>query len=74
MSAMLPNGTYHTAAGSTLTVSGEHGGTRELEFDWLEEENACIDCVPEPYEDDEGHLVWHCEVCGRGDAKWIPDV
>ena len=64
---MLPVGKYKTDAGSTMTISGKYGGISEVDFDWLEE-NACIECQPEPYEDD-GFLVWHCECCGGGKAK-----
>lgn len=64
-------GAYRTAAGSTMTVSGEHGGISFVNFDWLEE-GGCYDCVVEPY-DDEGELVWRCEQCGGGRATLIPD-
>ena len=68
----LPNGHYRTAAGSQMWISGKHSGISAVEFDWLEEENACCDCVPCAYEDD-GDLVWHCEVCGGGRAKLYRD-
>lgn len=64
---MLPIGKYKTAAGSTMTVTGKHGGISEVEFDWVEED-ACIDCVPELY-DDNGYLVWTCRRCSGGSAK-----
>lgn len=64
---MLPIGEYRTIHGSAMTISGPHGGESRVEFDWLEE-TACCDCRPEPY-DDEGYLVWHCDVCGGGKAK-----
>ena len=50
-----------------MTVTGQHGGISEVVFDWVEEE-ACIECKPEPY-DDGGWLTWTCEVCGGGSAK-----
>ena len=64
---MLPNGKYKTKNGSIMTISGKYGGKAEISFDWLEE-NTCCDCHPEPY-DDEGYLVWRCDVCGGGKAK-----
>lgn len=51
-----------------MTISGKHGGISEVEFDWLEEDDACIDCVPNPYDDD-GYLTWNCEQCGNGSAQ-----
>lgn len=67
---MLPIGAYRTKAGSTMTVSGAHGGISTVNFDWLEESNACVDCAPEAYDDD-GYLVWHCDVCGGGSAELV---
>ena len=67
---MLSKGQYITAAGSTMRVFGQHGGKSKVIFDWVEED-ACIDCVLEPYDDD-GYLVWHCEVCDGGKAKLNP--
>ena len=65
----LPVGKYRTKAGSTMEVSSKHGGISEVSFDWVEEENACIDCQAEPYDDD-GYLVWHCQNTGEyGRAK-----
>ena len=70
---LLPNGKYRTLAGSTVTISGNHAGVATVEFDWLDEDQACIDCHPEPYPEYWGHaewrLVWHCAVCGGGSAK-----
>ena len=63
----MKNGQYKTAAGSTMTISGKHGGISTVDFDWLEEE-ACIECQPEPYDAD-GYLVWQCDYCGGGKAK-----
>lgn len=65
---MLPPGKYRTQAGSTMTISGKHGGVSEVEFDWLEEDGACLDCVPQAYDDD-GYLVWYCELHEPGRAK-----
>jgi len=64
---MLPFGKYKTIAGSTMEISGKHGGISTVCFDWVEE-NACCDCQAEAYDDD-GYLVWHCDVCGGGTAK-----
>ncbi len=66
----LPNGVYHTAAGSTIRVSGKHGGIVEVSFDWLEE-GGCFDCVAEAYPSEDGELVWHCEQHDSGRAKWL---
>jgi hypothetical protein len=65
----LNNGIYQTAAGSVVSISGEHGGRSVIDFDWLEE-GACCDCMPEPYEQD-GILVWHCDECGGGSASLV---
>lgn len=51
-----------------MVISGKHGGVSRVEFDWLEEAGACIDCVPEAY-DDAGYLVWHCDYHESGRAK-----
>ena len=64
----LPNGNYQTEAGSTLTISGTHGGIFEVDFNWLDE-GGCDSCEPEPYDSD-GYLVWHCNICGGGHAAW----
>lgn len=66
----LANGTYKTAAGSTMTISGQHGGISRVDFDWLEE-GACPDCCPNGYEV-EGYLTWSCDVCGGGSARLEP--
>jgi hypothetical protein len=65
---MLPPGEYRTEKGSTMTITGPFGGISVVSFDWVEEEPACVDCVPEPYDDD-GYLVWTCNVCDGGRAK-----
>lgn len=64
----LPNGHYRTVAGSEMWISGNHAGISRVEFDWLDEENACLDCVPQAYDVD-GDLVWVCDECGGGRAK-----
>jgi hypothetical protein len=65
----LADGHYKTAAGSEMRISRD-GGASSVAFDWLEEDNACCDCVPEPYES-EGRLVWHCDECGGGSAVLV---
>ena len=73
MSARI-NGTYKTRAGSIVTISGRYSGIAEVDFDRLEE-NACIDCEPDPYPEDDGdgyYLKWHCDYCGGGKAKLSP--
>lgn len=67
-----PIGSYYTEAGSTVEISGEHGGKATVSFDWFEEENACCDCEVNVYpEEDSGEwwLTWSCEICGDGRAK-----
>ena len=54
-----------------MTISGKHGGVSELWFDWLEEPDACSDCVAEPYDVD-GYLVWNCKICQGGKSKLKP--
>jgi len=68
----LPNGLYRTAHGSTLKISGKHGGIAEVEFDWFEEPDACIECEVDEYPDDDENMVWHCDYCGGGSAKLMP--
>jgi hypothetical protein len=67
----LLNGLYRTVAGSTVKISGNHSGRSEVEFDWLEEPEACCDCsanaYPE-YDNDGWCLTWDCEVCDGGRA------
>ena len=68
---MIKNGIYRTLSGSTVTVSGEHSGIAVVEFDWLEETNACFECKPNPMPEDDGdriHLTWSCDYCGGGTA------
>ncbi len=67
----LRNGTYRTAAGSTLAVSGKHSGIFEVSFDWFEEDDACCDCEvgAEPVD---GRLTWACSECGGGSAALEP--
>jgi hypothetical protein len=74
--ATLPNGSYRTKAGSTLQVSGKHGGIFTASFDWIEGDNACCDChvdpVPAEWGNNEWRLTWDCEVCSGGSARLIP--
>jgi hypothetical protein len=65
---MLPPGKYRTEAGSTMTISGKHGGISEVELDWLDEDGACIDCDVIAY-DDQGYLTWTCDFHEPGRAK-----
>lgn len=67
----LSQGTYHTAAGSTLDVISRPDGCHWIEVDWLQE-GGCLDCEPALTAD--GALVWDCPVCGGGGpVEWIPD-
>jgi hypothetical protein len=54
-----------------MVISGKHGGISEVELDWLEEDGACLDCVPNAY-DDEGCLTWNCELHDSGRALLMP--
>ena len=71
----IPCGSYRTAAGSKVIISGAHCGIAWIEFDWFEEPVAYIDCHCEAYpEEDRGnyYLVWHCEWYGSGRAQLQP--
>jgi hypothetical protein len=72
----LFNGIYYTRAGSRLEVSGKHGGRFSLEFDWMEEPGACIDCVPDPEPEEFGpedfRIVWRCALHSSGNAQLLP--
>jgi len=63
---------YRTAAGSTITVSGNHGSFIDIKFDWTKEANArvnaCENCDVNVY-DGYGYLMWSCKQCGGGKAK-----
>jgi len=59
---MLKNGTYRTPAGSVVKISGKHNRKSLIEFDWLEEDNACCDCYPEVNNVGET-LEWFCDDC-----------
>ncbi len=67
----MENGKYKTANGSTVEISGKHSGISRVSFYWFEED-ACVDCVVEPYPEEFGkydfRLVWRCD-CGGGNAK-----
>jgi len=57
-----------------MELSGNNSGISKVDFDWLEERNACIDCQPDPYpqyDDDDMYLQWSCECCGGGQALLI---
>ncbi len=72
----LPNGTYYTKGGSSVTISGKHGGVAEAEFDWFEEPHACIECDCDPYPQHDiprWILMWSCEDCGGGLAELFSD-
>ena len=67
----LRNGKFKTKAGSLVTITGRYGGIAEVDFDWFEED-ACIDCEPDPYPEWPGEawiLRWHCDFCGGGKAE-----
>ena len=68
----MTNGSYRTAHGSTVVVSGKHSGEFRVEFDWLEEPNACLDCRVNPVPVD-GVLTWECDECGGGSAALRAD-
>ena len=64
----MRNGLYRTAAGSTVRVSGKHSGIIEISFDWVEENNACIDCEASVVE---GCLEWGCDAGHYDSAELI---
>jgi len=74
----LPNGKYQTINGSTVKVFGEYGGKVKVNFDWLEEKNACCDCrveaYPEQFDEKDWRLVWNCDECGGGNAKLFSEL
>lgn len=63
----MRNGLYKTEAGSFVKVDGKFGGIHTIDFDWLEEPNACVDCG-NICVDHEGLLQWSCDKCGGGEA------
>ena len=68
--AGMKPGPYRTAAGSTVEVSGVHGGIHHILFDWFSEKGACIDC--KPYLSDDGaELRWTCELHDGGSTALV---
>ena len=63
----LPDGKYRTEHGSEVVLS-KNGGRTICDFDWLEEPDACDECVVNPYPEEE-FLVWQCDCCSGGVAK-----
>lgn len=64
-----------TDAGSTVKLSGAHGGIVDIDFDWFEEDHACIDCLVDIDATRDTNfylLVWDCETCGGGAAELTP--
>lgn len=64
-----------TDAGSRVRLSGKHGGIVDIDFDWFEEDHACIDCQPDidaSRDTNWWKLVWTCESCGGGSADLTP--
>ena len=59
----MKDGEYKTEAGSHIRKSGSRV---IINFEWLDEENSCIDC--DPYVENEC-LMWNCESCGHGVAE-----
>lgn len=67
----LPNGEYVSDGGSRVKIFGDHGGSFEIDFDWLEE-GACVESRPSVYE---GRLIWSdCECCGSGGSTELVAV
>ena len=64
---------YRTEAYSQVTVRKGHGVT--VDFDWFEEDHACIDCeidMDATRDHSFQDLIWRCEVCGGGSAPLEP--
>ena len=65
-----------TPNGSTVEISGKHKGIYEIDFDWFEEDHACIDCeVDIDASRDTGwtRLIWGCCECTGGQAPLAPE-
>ena len=63
-----------TPRGSTVEISGKHKGIFKIDFDWFEEDHACIDCeVDIDASRDTGWttLVWGCCECTGGTAPLV---
>lgn len=69
---------YKTEKGSTVTlypnylVGCQMTQRATVSLDFVEEDNACIDCDPEPFpetRDGKKYLVWKCDFCGGGEAE-----
>ena len=54
----MKQGLYKTEAGSTVSVQGKHGGIYHIDFDWVEEKDACLECHPTVYD---CTLWWACQ-------------
>ena len=59
----MMNGRYRTVHGSEVIV---YDHSYEVEFNWAEEENACIECESEMQD---GYLVWDCQWHDGGSAE-----
>ena len=67
---MMDDRTYHTEAGSLVTLSGKFYGASNILFDWFEE-GACIEARPtvDMSDANEPWLIWECECCGQGQSR-----
>jgi hypothetical protein len=63
----MTRGTYVTAAGSKVHITGEHSRDFGIAFAW-DEEGACFEADPE-VDFNTGELVWRCECHPPGRAK-----
>jgi len=64
-----------TPLGSTVILSGKHRGRVDVEFDWLEEDPACIDCevdIDASRDTNWTTLIWGCCECTGGQAPLEP--
>lgn len=64
---MMQDGEYKTANGSAVRIT--HGKV-SIAFDWMEEGNACFDCVVST-DIQHSELHWNCDICGCGSAKLV---
>ena len=62
---------YKTKNGSIVVISGKHNGIIEIDFNWIEENNACCDC--EPFVEND-MLIWECKYCDGGNTILIKEI
>lgn len=69
MSKQIQDGEYRTKAGSFVSIKD---GRATIDFDWLEEPLACIECTVDPYPEWDvcRYIIqWSCTECDGGLAE-----